>query len=58
LAQRVEDVLVRRTHLYYELADHGVDAARRVAELMGRELGWDEERVGVEAARYTERAAR
>jgi glycerol-3-phosphate dehydrogenase len=58
LAQRVEDVLVRRTHLYYELADHGVDAARRVAELMGRELGWDEERVRAEAARYTELAAR
>jgi glycerol-3-phosphate dehydrogenase len=57
LAQRVEDVLVRRTHLYYELTDHGVSAARRVAELMGSELGWDEDRVREEAARYTEFAA-
>src|SRR5262249_37659073 len=33
LAQRVEDVLVRRTHLYYELPDHGIEAASRVAQL-------------------------
>jgi len=58
LAQRVEDVLVRRMHLYYELPDHGVGAARRVAELMAGELGWDAQRVRAEAARYTELAAR
>ena len=58
LAQRVEDVLIRRTHLYYELPDHGVEAATRVAELMGGELGWDVERVRGEAARYVELAAR
>ncbi|HET8648726.1 MAG TPA: FAD-dependent oxidoreductase, partial [Gemmatimonadales bacterium] len=52
LAQTVEDVLVRRIHLFYETADHGVRAAQRVAELLGRELGWNEERVGAEAAAY------
>ncbi len=52
LAQRVEDVLVRRIHLYYETADHGSAAARRTAELMGGELGWNEEVVGREAERY------
>ena len=31
-------------HLYYELPDHGVGAARRVAELMAGELGWDVQR--------------
>ena len=52
LAQTVEDVMVRRTHLYYEIADRGVQAARRVAELMARERGWDEARVDREAERY------
>ncbi len=52
MAQRVEDVLVRRIHLYHELADHGVPAAQRTAELMGRELGWDAERMRQEAERY------
>ena len=35
LAQRVEDVLVRRTHLYYEDPGRGAGVAGRVAELMG-----------------------
>jgi glycerol-3-phosphate dehydrogenase len=52
LAQTVEDVMVRRTHLYYETPDRGLPAARRVAELMARERGWDEARVEQEAARY------
>jgi len=43
---------VRRTHLYYETPDRGVSAARRVAELMARERGWDEARVEEEAAKY------
>jgi glycerol-3-phosphate dehydrogenase len=54
MAQTVEDVLVRRTHLYYEARDRGVPAARRVAELMARERGWDEARVEAETARYAE----
>jgi glycerol-3-phosphate dehydrogenase len=54
LALTVEDVLVRRLHLYYELPDHGVAAAGRVAALLGRELGWDVERAAHEAARYVE----
>jgi glycerol-3-phosphate dehydrogenase len=54
LAQRVEDVLVRRFHLYYEHPDQGVSVARRVAELMGEELGWDPEQVRAEAERYLE----
>jgi glycerol-3-phosphate dehydrogenase len=58
LAQTVEDVMVRRTHLYYEAPEHGVHAALRVAELMGRERSWDEGRIAAEAARYLEFAAR
>lgn len=54
LAQTVEDVMVRRIHLFYEHPDHGVSAARRVAELMARERGWDEARIEAETARYLE----
>jgi glycerol-3-phosphate dehydrogenase len=52
LAQTVEDVMVRRFHLFYEHPEHGVPAAHRVAELMGEELGWDTARVREEAERY------
>jgi len=58
LACKVEDVLVRRIHLYYETRDHGVAAAGRVAELLGRELGWDSERALLEAAEYRDVVAR
>ena len=39
MAQRVEDVLMRRIHLYHETRDHGAAAASRVAELMGKGVG-------------------
>lgn len=50
LAVRVEDILERRLHLTTETPDHGRAARVRVAELMGRELGWDRERIDREAA--------
>jgi glycerol-3-phosphate dehydrogenase len=52
LALTVEDVLVRRLHLFYESGEHGSPAARRVAELMGGELGWTGEQVVDETERY------
>jgi len=58
LACRVEDVLVRRIHLYYETPDHGLSAAGRVAELLGGELGWGPELVQREAAAFGEFVAR
>ncbi len=39
-ARTVADVLVRRTHLFYESRDQGAAAAARTAELLGRELRW------------------
>jgi glycerol-3-phosphate dehydrogenase len=54
LAQTVEDVVVRRFHLYYEHPDQGMSAAGRVAELMAEELGWDQLRIDEEAERYRE----
>jgi len=52
LAVRVADVLDRRLHLTVETADGGRKAGRRVAELMGRESGWDQGRIESEAARF------
>ncbi|HUF35331.1 MAG TPA: glycerol-3-phosphate dehydrogenase/oxidase [Gemmatimonadales bacterium] len=58
LAQTVEDVLVRRLHLYYEHPERGIPAARRVAELMAREHAWDDARIEAEVLRYEEFARR
>jgi glycerol-3-phosphate dehydrogenase len=52
LAAEVEDVLVRRIHLYYETTDHGAQAAPRVASLLGQELGWGEAEVAGALARW------
>jgi glycerol-3-phosphate dehydrogenase len=54
LAQCVADVLVRRIHIYYETRDHGRAAARRTAERLGEEFGWDAEAVARETMRYEE----
>ena len=52
MALTLEDVLVRRLHLFYEAEDGGLSAAREVAERMAREegIGWD----GAKAARQVE----
>lgn len=52
LATHIDDVLVRRIHLHYETPDHGAKAAPRVAALLGRELGWEGERVARELAAW------
>jgi glycerol-3-phosphate dehydrogenase len=52
LAERVDDVLVRRVHLYYETPDRGQAAAHRTAELLGHELGWPRTRMMEEEVRY------
>ena len=40
MAATVEDFLARRTRIALVAPDHGRSCAARVAELMGRELGW------------------
>jgi glycerol-3-phosphate dehydrogenase len=51
-ARRVEDVLVRRIHLYYETRDRGAAAAPRTAELLGRELNWTTAEIARQAEEY------
>lgn len=58
LALNLDDVLSRRTRLAQELPDRGEGIASRVAEIMGAELGWDEERRGREVGEYLTSARR
>ncbi len=54
-ALHLDDVLTRRTRISIETVHRGVETAPRVADLMARELGWDEERTGREVAHYAAR---
>ncbi len=50
MAVRVDDVLMRRLPLGLLHTAHAREAAAAVAQIMGRELGWDQERCAREAA--------
>jgi glycerol-3-phosphate dehydrogenase len=52
MAATLDDVLQRRTHVAIEDREHGTGAAGRVAEVMARELGWDEAGVARQIADY------
>jgi len=54
-ARHLDDVLARRTRLSIETFDRGTHAARRAAELMAGELGWDGARVDDEVDHYLRR---
>ncbi|MEZ4588431.1 MAG: glycerol-3-phosphate dehydrogenase/oxidase [Gemmatimonadales bacterium] len=54
LARRLDDVIFRRLSLAYETPDAGAEAIGTVAQLMGRELGWDESRRQQEIERCQE----
>ena len=58
-ARSVADVLLRRTRLGLLAAPQlrGADSVRRVAEVLGGELGWDEGRIAAEAERWVADAA-
>jgi glycerol-3-phosphate dehydrogenase len=60
-ARTVGDVLLRRTRLGLlagrRLSEPGCDIPLRVARALGAELGWDDERIALEAERFTEEAA-
>jgi len=52
MAVRVQDVLIRRLHLFYEVADHGQSVVPRVTALMKQHLGWDDAREAEELRDY------
>ena len=54
-ARHLDDVLARRTRISIETFDRGTISARRAAELMGGELGWDDERLEDEVDHYLRR---
>jgi glycerol-3-phosphate dehydrogenase len=58
LAGRLDDMLVRRTRLAQEMPDRAASVARRVAALLGQELGWDGARQQYEVGRFLDRAHR
>ncbi|MCO6511652.1 MAG: glycerol-3-phosphate dehydrogenase/oxidase [Aridibacter famidurans] len=51
-AMKLEDVLARRTRLLFLDARTAIEAARPVAELMARELGWSGERLESEIGEF------
>jgi len=52
MAITLADVLVRRLHLAFEVADHGRSAARVATAVLAGRLGWDNARARSELARY------
>ena len=51
-AGTLADVLVRRVPVAFETRDNGREAAARVAQLLGRELGWNDRRRDRELERF------
>ncbi|MEX0692242.1 MAG: glycerol-3-phosphate dehydrogenase C-terminal domain-containing protein, partial [Gemmatimonadales bacterium] len=55
MAMRLRDILVRRTHVHYEVRDNARAEAARVADVAGDILGWDAARRDAELTYYRER---
>ncbi len=54
-ALHLEDLLVNRTRLTYEIADSGLAALPEIAAIAAERLGWDDARTDAEIKAYTER---
>jgi len=57
MAVTLSDVLIRRTHVIYEVATGGLDRARAVAEVMAPRLGWDAAETERQVAAYAAQVA-
>ncbi|WP_440136920.1 FAD-dependent oxidoreductase [Georgenia satyanarayanai] len=51
----LEDIMVRRTRLVYEVRDSGLAAVPEIVDVIAPILGWDDERRQAEIAAYTAR---
>jgi glycerol-3-phosphate dehydrogenase len=58
LACTIGDLLIRRTHLAFEVPDHGARIAERVAEVVGPALAWSVERRAAEVRGFLEELGR
>jgi len=56
-ALHLEDLLLYRTRLDYEMPDQGLAALDEIAEIAAPLLGWDAERIAAEKQAYRERVA-
>ncbi|MDQ8748821.1 FAD-dependent oxidoreductase [Elizabethkingia miricola] len=52
MAETIEDVLARRVRLLFLDARAAIDSARKVAEILAQELGWDQEQTENEINRF------
>lgn len=52
MALSLPDLLVRRTHIFYEAKGHGIEQAEQVASLVADELFWDEDEKGRQVSSY------
>ena len=57
MAMQLDDVLERRLHLNFEDRTRGVASAPAVAQVMARELHWNEAEVDAQIARYRDKVA-
>lgn len=57
MALTLSDVLIRRTHVIYEVRDGGLPRAPAVADLMAERLGWDEAERDRQVAEYERQVA-
>lgn len=55
-ALHLEDLLLHRTRLNYEVVDRGLAALPEVAAIVAEQLGWDDVTRDAEIASYTDRA--
>jgi glycerol-3-phosphate dehydrogenase len=58
MALTLSDLLIRRTHVFYETPGHGLPEAREMAALVAPELGWDAARCAAEVDAYRAEVAR
>jgi len=58
MAVTLADVMIRRTHIAFELADHGVSSARSIAKEMGELLRWGDKRTQSRIDEYSNEVSR
>jgi glycerol-3-phosphate dehydrogenase len=58
MAISLADLLIRRTHLFYEVTGHAAAEAAGIVDLVAAELGWDGVRKASELAAYLDQVRR